>query len=79
MGDSSYHFKDFYIKGKIYNGSYNYTLPSKSGDIALTSDISDTKVTTTQRALTNTYNLTASNGATTGGLVYDSNIKFGTT
>ena len=39
MGDSSYHFKDFYIKGKIYNGSYNYTLPSKTGTIALTSDL----------------------------------------
>ena len=42
MGDSSYHFKDLYIKGKIYNGSYNYTLPSKTGTIALTSDIEDT-------------------------------------
>ena len=42
IGDSSYHFKDFYIKGKIYNGSYNYTLPSKTGTIALTSDITNT-------------------------------------
>lgn len=39
MGDSSYHFKNFYIKGKFYNGNYNYTLPSKTGTFALTSDI----------------------------------------
>ena len=39
MGDSSYHFKNFYLKGKIYNGSYNYTLPSKTGTLALAGDI----------------------------------------
>lgn len=34
MGDSSYHFKNFYMKGKIYNGSYNYTLPGATGTLA---------------------------------------------
>ena len=38
---TTYHFKNLYLKGKIYNGSYNYTLPSKTGTIALTSDIKD--------------------------------------
>ena len=43
MGDSSYHFKDLYIKGQIKNGSYTYTLPSATGTLALTSDLpSDT-------------------------------------
>ena len=36
-----YHFKNLYLNGKIYNGSYNYTLPSKTGTLATTSDISD--------------------------------------
>ena len=39
LGSSDYHFQDFYIKGKIYNGSYNYTLPSASGTLALTDQI----------------------------------------
>ena len=39
MGDSSYHFKDLYIKGQIKNGSYTYTLPSATGTLALTSDL----------------------------------------
>ena len=39
MGDSSYHFKNFYMKGNIYNGNYNYTLPSNTGTLALLSDI----------------------------------------
>ena len=39
LGSSDYHFQDFYIKGKIYNGSYNYTLPSATGTIALTSNL----------------------------------------
>ena len=36
---TTYHFKNLYLKGKIYNGSYNYTLPSKTGILALTTDI----------------------------------------
>ena len=36
IGSSAYHFKDLYIKGKIYNGDYNYTLPSKTGTLATT-------------------------------------------
>lgn len=39
LGSSEYHFQDFYIKGKIYNGNYNYTLPSATGTIALASDL----------------------------------------
>ena len=39
MGDSSYHFKDLYMKGQIKNGSYTYTLPSATGTLALTSDL----------------------------------------
>lgn len=39
IGSSDYHFQDFYIKGKIYNGSLNYTLPASTGTLALTSDI----------------------------------------
>lgn len=43
MGDSSYHFKNLYMKGQIKNGSYTYTLPSATGTLALTSDLpSDT-------------------------------------
>ena len=37
--DTTYHFKNLYLKGKIYNGDYNYTLPSKTGTLALTSEL----------------------------------------
>lgn len=43
---TKYHFKDLYLKGKIYNGNYNYTLPSKSGTLALTNEIPSNYVTT---------------------------------
>jgi hypothetical protein len=52
---TKYHFKDLYLKGKIYNGDYNYTLPSKTGTLALVSEIPslDNYVTTnTEQTIT---------------------------
>ena len=41
LGSSDYHFQDFYIKGKIINGSYEYSLPEATGTLALTTDLAD--------------------------------------
>lgn len=37
LGSSSNRFKDLYLGGKISNGTYDYTLPSATGTLALTS------------------------------------------
>jgi hypothetical protein len=41
LGKTSYVFKDLYMSGTIKKGSYTYTLPSKTGTLALTTDIPD--------------------------------------
>lgn len=41
LGSSDYHFQDFYIKGKIINGTYEYSLPQSTGTLALTTDLAD--------------------------------------
>lgn len=85
LGSSDYHFQDFYIKGKIYNGSYNYTLPAKTGTIALTSDIpdvsdfltseSDTLQTVTTRGNTTTNVVKIQNGAASGAFVLGADVN----
>lgn len=42
LGRSGDRWRNLYLSGVISNGTYNYTLPSKNGTIALTSDIDDT-------------------------------------
>lgn len=42
LGDTTQAWNNLYLNGKIYKGSYNYTLPSKTGTIALTSNIPNT-------------------------------------
>lgn len=39
LGNSAGAWRNLYLTGSIYKGSYTYTLPSASGTIALTSDI----------------------------------------
>ena len=39
LGSSSYDWKNLYMSGNIIKGSYTLTLPSKTGTVALTSDI----------------------------------------
>lgn len=38
LGSSTGRWKNLYLSGNISNGTYTYTLPSKSGTVALTSD-----------------------------------------
>ena len=42
LGRSGDRWRNLYLSGVVSNGTYTYTLPSKNGTIALTSDIDDT-------------------------------------
>ena len=75
LGTSSFPWKGLYLNGNIIKSGYTLTLPSKTGTVALTSDISDTKVTQAY-STTNAYypllfsatsgiSSTSSRGATT--------------
>lgn len=39
LGASGSYWKDLYLSGSMYHGSYKLTLPNKAGTVALTSDI----------------------------------------
>lgn len=59
LGRSTGAWKDLYLKGTIKNGSYTYSLPAKTGTLALTGDLP----TVNNKKIT----ITAGNGLTTGG------------
>ena len=51
LGASSARWKNLYLSGTIGNGTYTYTLPSATGTLALTSDISTYNYSTTEQLI----------------------------
>ena len=52
LGASGSYWKDLYLSGSMYHGTYKLTLPSKAGTVALTSDIGNATLTVQKNGTT---------------------------